>query len=117
MAGLLADIFDKVVATDVNASQIESASRGNGHANITFAVAPAELDASQCSSLGLADGTVDMITVAQALHWFDMPRFNVLIAKLLRPGGVYLVVSYVMPKVSEPVDQVIRYIHDQLLKD
>lgn len=33
------------------------------------------------------DGTVDLITVATAAHWFDMSQFWDRAARLLRPGG------------------------------
>jgi len=36
---------------------------------------------------GLADRSVDLITVAQALHWFDLERTRVEFARILRPGG------------------------------
>ena len=35
----------------------------------------------------LADAAVDVVTVAQALHWFDAPVALAEIARVLRPGG------------------------------
>jgi SAM-dependent methyltransferase len=36
---------------------------------------------------GIKDGSVDLITAANAAHWFDMPAFWPRAAKVLRPGG------------------------------
>ncbi|KAF7892988.1 uncharacterized protein EAF02_000526 [Botrytis sinoallii] len=33
------------------------------------------------------EGTVDLITVAMAVHWFDMDKFWAQVAKALKPGG------------------------------
>jgi ubiquinone/menaquinone biosynthesis C-methylase UbiE len=49
--------------------------------NITFLNFPAE-------ALPFRGSTVDAIFVAQALHWFDRPRFYAEAARVLRPGGV-----------------------------
>ena len=57
--------FDKMIATDASAEQIASAAT---HSKIEYRVAPAE-------SSGLENNSVDLITVAQALHWFDIERF------------------------------------------
>ncbi len=61
----LATHFDRVVATDASAQQIESAEQ---HERVEYHVAPAEKS-------GLAPESVDLVTVAQALHWFDIPAF------------------------------------------
>ncbi|HEY6893543.1 MAG TPA: class I SAM-dependent methyltransferase, partial [Rhodanobacteraceae bacterium] len=61
----LAERFARVVATDPSASQIANAERRD---NVEYRVEPAE----QCS---LDSASADLVTVAQALHWFDFPRF------------------------------------------
>ena len=38
-------------------------------------------------AIPLADASVDVITVAQAFHWFDAPRALTEIARVLRPDG------------------------------
>src|SRR3712207_1092083 len=62
---LLARRFEQVVATDASPQQIE---RAEAHPGVEYRVAPAERS-------GLADSTADLITVAQAAHWFDLPAF------------------------------------------
>src|SRR4030095_8093062 len=61
----LAEHFAKVIATDASTQQIESA---QPHPGISYWVAPAEAS-------GIEPDSVDLILVAQALHWFDMDRF------------------------------------------
>ena len=38
-------------------------------------------------ALPLGDGTYDVVTVAQAFHWFDAPAALTEIGRVLRPGG------------------------------
>lgn len=80
----LAPHFRRVVATDASAEQI---SHATPHAAIEYRVAPAEAS-------GLPDRSVDLITVAQAAHWFDLPRFHAEAARVLRPGGVLALWGY-----------------------
>jgi len=61
----LASVFDHVIATDASEKQI---SKAQPHERVDYCVAPAENSAMQL-------GTVDLIMVAQALHWFDLDRF------------------------------------------
>ena len=61
----LAGHFAQVVATDASAAQIANAA---AHPNVAYLVATAE-------NSGLSNESVDVITVAQALHWFDFSAF------------------------------------------
>jgi hypothetical protein len=61
----LAAHFGSVIATDASAEQIGNATR---HGRVMYRVAPAERS-------GIEGNSVDLVTVAQALHWFDMPAF------------------------------------------
>ena len=70
--------FRQVVATDASAEQIRHAAP---HPRIDYRVAPAE-------ACGLADHSVDLVTVAQAAHWFALPRFYAEAARVLKLGGV-----------------------------
>ena len=80
----LAQYFPKVVATDISATQIQNAER---HERIEYRVARA-------IESGLPSGTVDLITVAQALHWFDLPGFYAEVERVLAPEGILSVWSY-----------------------
>lgn len=80
----LAPHFRRVAATDASAEQIRHAAP---HPAIEFRVAPAEAS-------GLAERSVDLVTVAQAAHWFDLPRFYAEVARVLKPGGVLALWGY-----------------------
>ncbi len=80
----LAAHFDRVCATDASAAQLAAAPP---HERIEYRLAAAE-------SSGLADSSVDLITVAQALHWFDRPRFYAEVHRVLKPGGLLAVWTY-----------------------
>lgn len=80
----LAPHFRRVVATDASAEQVRHAVP---HPLIDYRVAPAEAS-------GLADHSVDLVTVAQAAHWFDLPRFYTEAARVLKPGGAIAAWGY-----------------------
>ena len=75
----LASHFGQVHATDIDAAQLE---RAVPHPRITYTVAPAEAS-------GLADASVDAVTVATALHWFDHTAFWREVARVARPGALF----------------------------
>ena len=87
----LAERFDRVVATDASREQIASA---KPHPKVEFRTAPAEQS-------GLPDESVGLITVAQALHWFDLPRFYAEVRRVLKPGGVLAVWAYGMNEAED----------------
>ena len=90
----LAARFARVFATDPSANQIENA---EAKPNIEYRVEPAE----QCS---LPSASADLVTVAQALHWFDFNRFFGEARRVLKPGGVLAVWAYADCRVTPPVD-------------
>ena len=89
--------FARVVATDASATQIAAAESA---AKLEFRTAPAE-------NSGLDDASVDLITVAQALHWFDMPAFFEEARRVLKTGGLLAVWCYERNRVDESCDRVI----------
>lgn len=90
----LARHFDAVIATDPSAEQIENALPC---ANVEYRVEPAEQSS-------LADASADLVCVAQALHWFDLPRFHAEIRRVARPGGVVAFWTYADCRVSDVID-------------
>lgn len=88
----LARHFDRVIATDASADQVAAATP---HPRVEYRVAAAE-------ESGLASGSADLVTVAQALHWFDRPAFYREATRVLSPGGVLAVWSYGHPYLDDP---------------
>jgi len=80
----LAEHFERVVATDASARQIEAATL---HARVIYRVAPAE-------NSGLEPRSIDAVTVAQALHWFDLERFYNEVDRVLKDNGVLAAWGY-----------------------
>lgn len=91
----LARVFARVHATDPSAAQVANAT---GPANVDFAVEPGEA----CS---LGDASADAACVAQALHWFDLPRFFAECERVLRPGGVLVAWGYLDIEVDAGIAQ------------
>jgi SAM-dependent methyltransferase len=94
----LAAHFDRVIATDASAQQIENA---EPHERVRYTVAPAEAS-------GLDAESVDLITVAQALHWFDIPAFFAEARRVLTPGGIVAVWAYNLLSVSPEIDELVN---------
>ena len=88
----LADFFARVVATDASEAQIAHAQPRLG---VEYRVARAE-------SSGLDAGSIDLVAVAQALHWFDRDAFFAEARRVLAPGGVVAVWCYGNPSLTDP---------------
>jgi SAM-dependent methyltransferase len=102
-AQALADHFDKVIATDASANQIAQCPP---HSGVEYRVAHAEQS-------GLADASVDLITVAQALHWFDQAAFFNEAWRVLKRYGVLAVWSYNLLSINPQIDAIVNhYYHD-----
>ncbi|MGE4370514.1 MAG: class I SAM-dependent methyltransferase [Burkholderiaceae bacterium] len=87
LAVQLADHFAQVVGVDPSADQIAHAVP---HARVTYVCAAAEA----LPAVGLAGHSVDLVTAAQAAHWFDLPRFYEGVRRIGAPGAVVALVSY-----------------------
>lgn len=98
---LLAERFDAVVATDASAAQIEKAQAREG---VTYRAALAE-------DSGLPDGSVDLITVAQAAHWLDLEKFYGEVRRVARLDAAVALVTYGVLHVEGPVDPVVQHFY------
>ncbi len=93
----LAERFERVIATDASPQQLAQA---QPHPRVEYRMAAAE-------SSGLPDGAVDLVTIAQALHWFDFDRFHAEARRVLAPGGAVAAWTYNLARVSPEVDEVV----------
>jgi len=99
----LASVFDRVIATDASETQIANA---QSHERIGYRVAPAE-------NSGIGSATIDLIMVAQALHWFDLDRFYVDVRRVLKNNGVFAASAYNLLHVEPAIDEVVnRYYYE-----
>lgn len=107
-AATLAGIFDRVVATDTSENQLAHATR---LPNIIYRRTP---HSASPSDVAEDPGTVDLITVAQAVHWLGHVAFYSTCRTLLRrPGGVVAPWCYTVPRASDRVDPV----YDRVYRD
>ena len=99
----LASVFDRVVATDASEKQISNA---QSNEVVEYRVAPAENSAIESE-------TIDLIMVAQALHWFDLDRFYAEALRVLKPDGVLAASAYNLLHIEMAIDEVVnRYYHE-----
>lgn len=106
-AAVLSNYFEKVFATDPSAEQVKNATQKS---NIEYRVASAE-------NSTLSDKSIDLITVAQALHWFDFTKFFTEVKRVAKPYGVIAVWSYELCKVDEETDKIFMKFYRDILED
>lgn len=99
----LADWFTQVYATDASHTQIANAVP---HPRVSYAVAPEKAS-------GLAQGSVDLVTVAQALHWFDLDAFYKEVQRVLKPHGRLAVWGYNLASSGLPLDAVVNRFYSE----
>jgi len=99
----LADHFQTVYATDISARQIENAYQ---KPNIIYKVESAE-------NTDFTNDQFDLITVAQAVHWFDFEDFYREVDRILKPDGVFAVLGYGLLTTNPESDEILRnYYHN-----
>jgi hypothetical protein len=96
-ATALAEHFASVFATDASAEQVKNAEQ---HPRVNYAVATAE-------SCPLPDASADLVTVAQALHWFDFDRFYSEVRRVGKRGALFAAWSYDFHSVNTDVDPIL----------
>lgn len=102
----LAAHFDSVLASDASRQQVRAASP---HERVHYFVARAE-------AAPLRSGAIGMVTVAQALHWLELPEFYAEARRALRPGGLLVVWAYGKQRVdSGAVDEVLEDFYDRVI--
>ena len=99
--------FEAVLATDPSANQIRDAVQ---HEKIKYDVSPAE----KCPE---TDQNFDLITVAQALHWFDFDAFFKEVRRVAKSGGILAAWTYTHAEVSQEVDQIYSKFYSEIVGD
>lgn len=93
------------MATDASEKQIGNA---QPHARVEYRVARAE-------ESGIESKTVDLVTVAQALHWFDLDQFYAEVRRVLRPQGVIAAWAYKLAQVTPAIDAVVNHYYSDVV--
>ncbi len=101
----LAEKFDEVIGIDISKEQIARAFEGE---RITYKVADA-------SESGLDSESVDLITAAQALHWFNTDKFYREVERILKPSGLLACWGYGLCTVNDQIDPLIQSFYDDVI--
>lgn len=102
----LAAHFAHVVATDRSGEQLRHAPR---HPRVEYRLASAD-------ESGLATATVDLVTVAAALHWLDFASLFAEVKRVLRPGGVLAAWTYHTAICEPPFDRAFHRLYWDVLR-
>ncbi|WP_200979435.1 class I SAM-dependent methyltransferase [Echinicola sp. 20G] len=106
VASILSNYFERVEASDISEQQMAQAP---WKPNVYYTKCPAEKS-------GFSDHTFDLITVAQAVHWFDFDPFFKEVNRTLKPNGVIALIGYGLMDVPD-LDKEIKYLYADLLGD
>ncbi len=106
VAAVLAQHFREVEATDLSANQLAQAPN---LPNVRYQVATAE-------HTPFPDGCFDLITVGQAMHWFEPEAYHREVRRVASPGAVLAEWGYGLGLTGQPeLDALIRRFHDDLV--
>lgn len=97
----LAKYFEKVYATDISQKQLDEAIPVD---NVYYSLHPAE-------STNLSDNSIDLITVSQALHWFNFERFYKEVKRVAKQDACIAVWMYSLLRISKEIDPIIEEYH------
>ncbi len=105
VASVLADHFTQVYATDISRQQLNEAVQ---KANIYYSVQRAEKTL-------FAVNQFDLITVAQAIHWFQFEAFYAEAKRTLKPGGLIAVIGYGLVQTEKPLQKIIDHFYTKII--
>lgn len=101
----LAKDFQSVEATDLSPQQLKHAPPAD---NIRYSVQGAE-------HTTFADDSFDLITVAQAVHWFDFDKFNTEVKRVGRPNSIIALFGYELNTITPEIDAIVRYLYKDIV--
>lgn len=107
VAAVLADKFKSVYASDISQQQLEWAISKD---NIQYSIQRAE-------KTHFPDDSFDLITVAQAIHWFDMKAFSGEVNRVLKPNGLVAVWGYGLGRISSEIDEKADHFYHEIVGD
>ncbi len=101
----LAEHFKQIYATDISENQLQQAQQLS---NVIYKVGRAE-------HTSFPDHCFDLITVAQAIHWFDFDSFYKEVRRTLKSHGMIAVMGYGLLRTDDAVDQIIDHFYTQII--
>ncbi|KAJ4978634.1 hypothetical protein NE237_009414 [Protea cynaroides] len=107
----LSEIFKDVVATDTSQEQLSFAPE---IPNVRYQQTPPSMSIAEIESHVAPQGNVDLVTIAQALHWFDHPVFYQGVKWVLKKThGVIAGWCYSEPEVNDAINAVYSRIYKE----
>lgn len=103
----LAELVERVIATDASADQLAHAAT---HARVEYRNEPAE-------RVSLLSASVDLITAGAAAHWFDLNAFHGEVERVAKRGGVIALFSYGPRDIAGAMGPAVRRFHEEVLHD
>lgn len=101
----LARYFDCVIATDASADQIAQAV---AHERIDYRVGRAD-------EVIFEPGSVDLVSAAMAIHWFDLEQFYQVVRQAVRPDGILAAWMYHLPEIDPAIDPILKHFYADVL--
>lgn len=105
VAGELAGFFEQVYATDISINQLSHAVQ---NPKIHYTKQPAEKS-------NFPNGHFDLVTVGQAVHWFDFERFFAEVQRVLKKDAVIAVFGYALFRSNSGTDEIIRHFYENII--
>lgn len=100
-ANLLAPHFDRIIATDISEQQLSNAVR---RSNI-------EYSPGDSTQVNLADHSCDLVSVAQAVHWFNFKKFYAEVKRVLKKDGIIALASYGLFRSDRKTEEIIDHFY------
>ncbi|WBL20811.1 class I SAM-dependent methyltransferase [Zunongwangia sp. HRR-M8] len=101
----LSKLFKFVEATDISENQIQQAPKLS---NINYSIQPAE-------NVNFPDNYFDLITVAQAIHWFDFNKFYAEVKRTLKSNGIIAILGYSLFRSNSKTNEIMDHFYYQVI--
>ena len=105
VAGELAKHFKQVHATDISQQQLDNAVLAN---NISYSLQSAE-------HTNFNNKQFDLVTVGQAMHWFDLEKFYLEVKRVAKKEGLLAVWGYAVCSVDPAIDKIFLNFYNNIV--
>lgn len=105
LAQELSKVFKQVEATDISQTQLNNAFQAD---NINYSLQAAEQTTFAAESF-------DLITVAQAVHWFDIDKFNEEVNRVGKPNSLLCLIGYELNNITPEIDQIVADFYKNII--